>query len=258
MVDSFKQLSRSLNSESQFTAFATPINGNETLSPHFDAVRDVRLLLLTRNNRENSYQLRFNDLSSLQQSPFNAQKPLRFLIHGWMEDDTLLTVEVARDLLDFYDFNVIFVDWPGSINYAETRRRVPLVANVVASYLDFLHANSLAEFRRTSIIGTSIGAHIAGHVGKNVRRGRVNTIVGLDPGGLLYSINNPEERLDAGDAEYVEAIHTNGGGFADLGIGVPIAHADFFPNGGSSQPGCITNLCSHSRAVTYYSKWFLT
>lgn len=87
-----------------------------------------------------------------------------------------------------------------------------------------------------------------------MRRGRIDTIVGLDPAGPLYSVNDPAGRLDAGDARYVEAIHTNGPTLlvVGAGIGAPIAHADFFANGGRSQPGCILNGCSHDRAVEYY------
>lgn len=57
--------------------------------------------------------------------------------------------------------------------------------------------------------------------------------------------------MASGDAEYVEAIHTNGGS-TGLGIGTVIADADFFVNGGSSQPGCITGICSHNRVVALY------
>jgi pancreatic triacylglycerol lipase len=247
---------RSFKTQLKISVVAVPTDSNEAVSPQFDAYRDVLLLLITRENRQNPLQLRFRDLTSIRSSPFNAEKPLRLLVHGWFEDSTTdATIDTARELLDFYDFNVIFVDWSGSrsLSYAETRRRVPIVANFVASYLDFLHENFFIEFSRTSIIGFSIGAHIAGHVGKNVRQGKVNTIIGLDPNSLLFSVNNPEERLDAGDAEYVEAIHTNGG-FGNFGIGAPIAHADFFPNGGSSQPGCLMNTCSHLRALDYYSE----
>lgn len=94
---------------------------------------------------------------------------------------------------------------------------------------------------------------MAGYVGKNVLRGRINTIIGLDPNSLLFSVNNPAERLAVGDADYVEVVHTNGG-FGNAGIGTSIGDADFFPNGGSSQPGCITSTCSHVRAISYYSK----
>lgn len=82
-----------------------------------------------------------------------------------------------------------------------------------------------------SAIATLLSAHMAGIAGKLVRRGLVNTIIGLDPAGPLFSVNTPSDRLHAGDASYVEAIHTNGGAFGS-GIGAPIAHADFFPNGG--------------------------
>lgn len=74
-------------------------------------------------------------------------------------------------------------------------------------------------------------AHVAGHIGKNVANGRINTIIGLDPAGPLFTVGNPGGRLDAADAVYVEAIHTNGPSFSIVGsgIGAPIGHADFFP-----------------------------
>lgn len=69
--------------------------------------------------------------------------------------------------------------------------------------------------------------------------------------GPLFSVRDVAGRLDAGDATYVEAIHTDGGLFG-AGIGAPIADADYFPNGGSSQSGCFIVSCSHFRAVTFY------
>ena len=101
----------------------------------------VRLMLSTRENANNPIQLRFRDLPSLQQTPFNPTKPTRVLIHGWFEDgDSDISVETSRQLLELYDFNIIFVDWSeGSrtISYVQARNRVPPVGTFLASYLDY-------------------------------------------------------------------------------------------------------------------------
>lgn len=223
----------------------------------FDAYRDVRILLSTRENLNSPQQIRFRDLPSLRLTPFNPDKPTRVLIHGWTEDEESdIKVETSRELLALYDFNVLFVDWSeGSrtISYLQARNRVSPVGIFLASFLDYLHESGYVDYNRLTVVGFSLGAHMAGLAGKNVRSGRINTIIGLDPAGPLFSVNTPAERLDSGDALYVEALHTNGGAFGS-GIGTPIAHADFFPNGGSLQPGCFVALCSHMRAVDYYSK----
>jgi hypothetical protein len=60
--------------------------------------------------------------------------------------------------------------------------------------------------------------------------------------------------LDSSDAEYTEAIHTNAG---TSGISEPITHAAFYPNWGSSQPGCgidIGGSCNHARAPLFYAE----
>lgn len=102
-------------------------------------------------------------------------------------------------------------------------------------------------------------AHIAGAAGKRVATGIVNTIIGLDPAGPLFDADSPANRLDRFDAMYVEAIHTD---IVQLGIGYPIGKelnlsnllrifefllpgdADFYPNGGSGMPGCLSELNS--------------
>jgi len=99
-----------------------------------------------------------------------------------------------------------------------------------------------------------LGAHIAGLTGKTVTRGRVRTIIGLDPTGSGFSLNAPQNRLADTDADYVEVIHTNGCNWFGNGFGDAIGHADFFPNGGCDQPGCLFSGCSHNRAVALYGK----
>lgn len=58
---------------------------------------------------------------------------------------------------------------------------------------------------------------------------RIIKITGLDPAGPLFTVDDVANRLGSGDAEYVEIIHTD---TVALGIGDPIGHADFYPNGG--------------------------
>jgi pancreatic triacylglycerol lipase len=146
------------------TVWCLPADDIQQIDPRFDAYRDVRILLSTRENLGNPRQLNFRDLSSIQESPFNPDRPTRVLIHGWFDDDTSdIKVETSRELLQFYDFNVLFIDWSeGSrtINYVQATQRVPSVGNFLASYLDFLHENNFIQFDRLSIIGFSLGGEI--------------------------------------------------------------------------------------------------
>lgn len=124
----------------------------------------------------------------------------------------------------------------------------------VAAFIDFLHRNHGLNLASTYIIGHSLGAHVAGITGKHVKRGRIRAIFGLDPAQPLFSIDRPNERLDANDAEYVENIHTN---TAFKGFAKPIGDSSYYPNWGRRQPGCGADLlgsCSHERAVRYFAE----
>ncbi len=57
----------------------------------------------------------------------------------------------------------------------------------------------------------------------------------IQPAGPYFEMTEPVVRLDPTDARYVDAIHTDGTANLQLGLGLyqTVAHADFYPNGGS-------------------------
>lgn len=75
--------------------------------------------------------------------------------------------------------------------------------------------------------------------------GKIGRITGLDPANPLHRYVSDDLRLDKSDAQFVDVIHTNcGGPFGQgfLGLEFPLAHADFYPNSGKSQPGNHTSI----------------
>lgn len=66
---------------------------------------------------------------------------------------------------------------------------------------------------------------------------------GLDPAAVLFNANESEYCLSSNDANYVQVIHTDiDDGKLAFGIDQPLGHADFYPNGGHLQPGCLNDI----------------
>ena len=76
----------------------------------------------------------------------------------------------------------------------------------------------------------------------------------MDPALPRFEEKEPQDRLSQDDANRVEVIHTN---VDHCGMREAIGHYDFYPNGGSVQPGCDRNPCSHSRAPEYFAESIL-
>ncbi|ESO92957.1 hypothetical protein LOTGIDRAFT_175622 [Lottia gigantea] len=79
---------------------------------------------------------------------------------------------------------------------------------------------------------------------------KVGRVTGLDPAGYNFAIADEADRLAKEDGAFVDVMHTNT--VFTLSFGTPIGHADFYPNGGRSQPGCFWLSCSHMRATTLF------
>ncbi|XP_055844343.1 phospholipase A1-like [Episyrphus balteatus] len=218
----------------------------------------VKFYLYTQKNPDDPQEIFIGNETSLSESNFNSNDETRFIIHGWQNDFTSdVNVEVRSALLDVMDCNVISVDWSQkaiSINYMKSKHNVPKVGEKVAEMIDFLANEGQMSLDKLRLIGHSLGAHVAGFAGKHVTSGQIHTIIGLDPAWPLYTFNGCAKRLCDSDAQYVESIHTNGG---LLGFLKPIGNADFYVNGGKSQPGCgldVGGICAHSRSFLYYAE----
>ena len=72
--------------------------------------------------------------------------------------------------------------------------------------------------------------------------------LGLDPTIFFYMGNNRSRDLDYTDAHFVDIVHTGAGILGQWG---PNGHADFYVNGGSSQPGC-----AHDTIFRTFPSWF--
>ncbi|KAJ7383384.1 hypothetical protein OS493_028466 [Desmophyllum pertusum] len=207
-----------------------------------------------------------NDNNKLRASNFNISRRTIFVIHGFTESINTWATQMKSALLSREDCNVILVDWSKGAKlltgYGQAAGNTRLVGAQVAELIRFLITNTSGSpglANRFYIVGFSLGAQAAGYAGSYLRaKGmKLGRITGLDPASLFFTNRDATIRLDPGDAEYVDVIHTDAGGF---GTSQKVGHIDFFPNGGSLQPGCVFNIlkpmniakCDHMRAPRYY------
>ena len=69
-----------------------------------------------------------------------------------------------------------------------------------------------ADVRDFHLIGHSLGSHISGYAGEQLIRRRVGKLArisALDPAEPLFQTMPEFVRIDPGDAEFVDVIHTD-------------------------------------------------
>lgn len=159
-----------------------------TDSKYFNPYVGTQFLMFTRRNPSFGHFIELNDFETLDRTFFDENKPTKVIIHGLFNNATsrINTVLVSAYLKNF-DVNVLVVGWGIGANtpcYGWAVERSYRVAKVVAEFLDFLLGYDQDKWDKLTLVGHSIGAHICGFAGKRVRKGRVGTIVGLDPGLL--------------------------------------------------------------------------
>ncbi|KZC03801.1 Venom phospholipase A1 [Dufourea novaeangliae] len=176
-------------------------------------------------------------------------------IHGFMENADSDNVQIIiKAYLDKGDVNVILVDWGEvaiDINYLYVASQVTVIGKAVAESLKKLV--EVIDLNTLHVVGHSLGAHIAGHIGRFVSV-TLSRITGLDPALPLFYPSTCHIRSN--DAEAVVILHTDGGFY---GTPIDTGTVDFYANKGvSPQPGCPIiiggELCSHQRSTKIYAE----
>ncbi|XP_034247851.1 uncharacterized protein LOC117649322, partial [Thrips palmi] len=207
-----------------------------------------------------------------------------FVVHGFNDKTTNAWVQDLKDaLLERMESNVVLVDWASgaqaSRNYLQAASNTRVVGAELARLAESLAEQDVVPMDTMHVIGHSLGAHAAGYAGKQLN-GRLGRITALDAAQPAFEDQAAEVRVAAGDAVFVDVVHTNGVPFIPtLGLGVmhPFGDVDFYLNGGTVQPGCFVPKlppmqslmdlaalpvsvlgdmlsCSHRRAIEYFTE----
>ncbi|XP_076178116.1 uncharacterized protein LOC143152172 isoform X2 [Ptiloglossa arizonensis] len=219
--------------------------------------KEVTFFLYTQRNHEMGQEILVDEGgSNLADTNFVPTNPTKIIVHGY-DSDMRLTylVDVRREYLRSYDYNLIAVDWRRLASapcYPLVVRNVPHVGDCVAQLVQRIRETGAVDVHA---IGFSLGAHVPAFAANVLRPYRMSRITGLDPAMPLFVTADKDQKLDAGDAEFVDVFHTNA--FIQ-GKVESSGHADFYMNGGINQPGCweTGNLfeCDHHRSVMYFAE----
>ncbi|XP_061777335.1 lipase member H [Nerophis ophidion] len=218
----------------------------------------VRLLLYTRSNLGCGRELHHHLFPS--QPLFNLSRPTAFVIHGYRPTGAppIWIDRLVRLLTEQEDMNVIVVDWnrgAANLNYIAAVAYTSDAASNLTGFISNMQEEG-ASLSSLHLIGVSLGAHLAGYVGANLK-GKIGRITGLDPAGPLFNSATPDDRLDPSDAMFVDVLHTDMNSF---GLRGAHGHIDFYANGGADQPGCPKTIfagksyfvCDHQRSMLLY------
>ncbi|BES94719.1 Lipase [Nesidiocoris tenuis] len=221
--------------------------------------RYVQFYLYTRDGNEPVWVA--DGSSNITSTNYDDLRPNIIIAHGYDSDMNLDTlVAIRKEYLKQADYNIWVVDYPSLVKgpcYPFAVYNVPYIGRCIS-----LLVRATRELSSASadpyfhVIGFSLGAHVAGRVGYEVRDDKVARVTGLDPAMPLFFSSNPGERLSKDDGKFVDVVHTNmfmQGHYSALG------HVDFYMNGGMNQPGCKGGAsersgCDHHRAAEYFAE----
>ncbi|XP_044732369.1 phospholipase A1 member A-like [Chrysoperla carnea] len=224
---------------------------------------DIRYLFYTVSNKYAEFSQKSIDKIP-QHTAFSLDKTTVLIFGGYRQKINYTCINaIIESYLKTKDYNVIECEYllisKSDASYIEAVQNVPTIGQAVANDVNKLMDLGVSP-DRIVFVGHSLGAHIAGTVGRYTKT-KISKIIGLDPAGPLFD-QGFAIPLATGNAQYVIEIITDGGIY---GTNSPGGDINFFPNYGRRiQPGCpshfipfsgrSTDFCSHERSCVYWAE----
>ncbi|XP_055712258.1 pancreatic lipase-related protein 2 [Phlebotomus papatasi] len=222
----------------------------------------INFYLYTRRTQENPDRINVLNPESFYYTHFNPTHPTKIVIHGFGGGRNFSpSPDIRKAYFTRGEYNIIIVDYSSAVREPclSQMEWSPRFGSLCIAQLVKYLANHPRGVQPDDLhlIGYSVGAHFAGLVANYLspEEGKLGRITGLDPTIFFYAGSNNSRDLDPSDAHFVDIIHTGAG---ILGQWSPSGHADFYVNGGTSQPGCATTslfdtlACDHTKVTPYF------
>jgi len=196
----------------------------------------LRYLMYTRTNRNTGQVVSDTQVPSA----YVSSRRTVVCTHGWNSDgNTSWLTSMKNAFLDREDINVVVLDWgtcAGVANYAQAASNTRTVGAYTALVFQNLLRQSGSAASRMWCTGHSLGSHVCGHAGmKMPSNSRLGRVTGMDPAGPLFEGQSDKTiGLNPTSAVFVDILHTDGDQY---GTKRDIGHIDFYPTGGTGQPG---------------------
>ncbi|CAH0714410.1 unnamed protein product, partial [Brenthis ino] len=214
-----------------------------------------------RANERDPHELKISDSNTITSAPWVKDAAIKVLIHGYTgHRDFSPNVEIRPAYLKCCDYNIICVDYNKIALepcYVEAAHNTELVGMCTAQLIDELVQTYGFKLPNFHIIGFSLGGQAAGYIANFIKSGKIERISALDPALPLFATKGKNDKIDPGDALFVDVLHTNA---LKKGKLEKSGHIDFYANGGVDQPGCMPTKdqtksgCDHARAPAYFAE----
>ncbi|XP_013191073.2 pancreatic triacylglycerol lipase [Amyelois transitella] len=228
------------------------------------SINDIVILHYT-NYTETSGAYRLRTVSKVLSDPgFDASKPTLLYAHGYVEftsDDSVRTI--VRAYQQNGGYNILILDWSNIAfgGYVMVSMGAQTTGEAVGKAMLSLVKAGLPR-EGLHFVGHSMGVHVLGAAARTMAAAgvKVPRLTGLDAAYPGFYPALLGRAAAAGDAEFVDVIHTDGGGY---GAPNAVGHADYWPNGGiAKQPGCVSatifltteDFCSHWRSWAFWAE----
>ncbi|GFX52407.1 pancreatic lipase-related protein 2 [Trichonephila clavipes] len=144
---------------------------------------NTQFLLYTRKNMHSPQIVDYKKPETILNSNINPKLPLKFITHGFGGKNNLTWVwEMKNAFLKMEDLNVIIIDWSLGARvpyYVAAAVNSELVGAQAAVLYYFIRDNLGIKEKDLHVVGFSLGAHVAGFVGK-----RMQELRGTRPGRI--------------------------------------------------------------------------
>lgn len=140
----------------------------------------IKIFYYSRKTKSGK-EISIKNAKDVKQTDYSPSKNTFFITHGWVNDHRAPMCQKVKDAyLAAGDVNVFVVDWSliSFAEYALARNQVIQIGKIVADFISSMVSNKLLSLDKTTFIGHSLGAHIAGTTGKALNK-KLGTIIGM-------------------------------------------------------------------------------